>query len=144
MRGGNWKDKAIKGLAWASFVLAIASGAAITATFIGGWVSGAVGFLPNWVAIVLLVAGVIAIAVDLFVDGVPNKLAVSTSIVMPSVAAAVDGKLAASVTDLSHSMLSRVEANFGPWLGQTSALGLAAAMVVASMLIARRTVQQGR
>lgn len=142
MRGGNWKDKAIKGLAWASFVLAVIAGAALTDTFIGGTVAGGIGWLPNWVAILLLIAGAVAAAVDLFVDGVPNRTAIGIAIALPSVARAVPGRLSDQVTGLSRQMLDHANSGgLGAWVGTTSALGLAVAVAAAAWIIARRTVR---
>lgn len=143
MRGGG-KEKGIKVLAWISYGLAVVGGAAIAATFLGGWASGIVGILPGWVAIVLFTGAVAAMAVDLFVDGIPNQVALYTAIALPSLARSVPGKLSDTVTDLSRQALSQVNDTLGVWLGTTSALGLAVSAVVVSLLMARRVVQKGR
>lgn len=143
MRGGFGREKGIQALAWISYGLAVAGGAAIAGTFLGGWISGLIGFLPGWVATVAFVAGFIAMAVDLFVDGIPNRLAIWMGILLPSIARAVPGKLSDTVTHLSGALLSQINASLGVWLGVSSSLGMAAAAVVASLLVARRVVTKG-
>jgi hypothetical protein len=143
MRGGN-KEKGIKILAWISFGLAVIGGAALSATFVGGIVANVMGILPGWVSIVLFAAGFVAMAVDLFVDGIPNQVALYTAIVLPSLARSVPGRLSGTVTDLSRQALAQTNDALGVWLGTSSALGLAAAAVVVSLLMARRVVQKGR
>ncbi len=143
MRGGN-KEKGIKALAWISYGLAVIGGAALAATFVGGMVANVVGFFPNWVAIVLFAGAFVAMAVDLFVDGIPNQVALYTAIVLPSLARSVPGKMSGTVTDMSRQALDQANAALGVWLGTSSALGLAAVAVVVSLLMARRVVAKGR
>ncbi len=143
MRGGN-KEKGIKALAWISYGLAVIGGAALAATFVGGMVANVVGFFPAWVAIVLFAAGFAAMAVDLFVDGIPNQVALYTAIALPSLARSVPGKLSGTVTDMSRQALAQVNDGLGAWLGTSSALGVALASVVVSLLMARRVVAKGR
>jgi hypothetical protein len=142
MRGFG-REKGIQALAWISYGLAVVGGAAISATFLGGWISGIIGIFPGWLAIVMFVGGFIAMAVDLFVDGTPNRLAIWTGILLPSVARAVPGKLSDTVTQVSGQALAQVNQSLGVWVGTSSSLGLAAAAVVASLLVARRVVAKG-
>lgn len=144
MRGGGFaREKGILALAWISYGLAVAGGAAITATFAGSIIAGFVGFFPDWVAIVGFLAGFVVMVIDLIVDGTPNRAAVGIAIVLPSVARAVPGKLSETVTNLSNAILAQINEALGVWLGTTSALGIAAAAVVASLLVARRVVAKG-
>ena len=142
--GGFNKEKGIKALAWISYGLAVVGGAALAATFLGGWISGLVGIFPNWVAIVAFVGAFVAMAVDLFVDGIPNQMALYTAIALPSLARAVDGRLSDTVTQVSGPALAQVNNSLGVWLGTSSALAVAAVAVVASLLVARRVVAKGR
>jgi hypothetical protein len=142
--GGFNKEKGIKALAWISYGLAVVGGAALAATFLGGWISGLVGIFPNWVAIVAFVGAFVAMAVDLFVDGIPNQMALYTAIALPSLARAVDGRLSDTVTQVSGQALAQVNNSLGVWLGTSSALAVAAVAVVASLLVARRVVAKGR
>jgi hypothetical protein len=146
MRGGGFDFLRGRGtliLAWISYGLAVAGGASVAATFVGGLISGFVGLFPGWVAIVVFLAGFVAMVIDLLVDGVPNRLAIWMGIVLPSLARAVPGKLSQTVTDLSGQLLGQINQWLGVWLGTTSSLGVAAAAVVASLLVARRVVAKG-
>lgn len=144
MRGGVGKEKGRKALAWISYGLAVVGGAALAATFVGGLIAGFIGFFPGWVAIVVFTGGFVAMAIDLFIDGEPNQVALYTAMLLPSVARAVPGRLSATVTDLSHQALAQVNATLGAWLGTSSALGLAIACVVVALLMARRVVTKSR
>lgn len=142
--GGINKQKGIKALAWISFILAVTGGAAVAGTFLGDWVSGLIGFFPGWIGVVILAGAFTAMAIDLFVDGIPNQVALYTAMALPSVARAVPGKLGDTVTDLSRQLLSSVNGALGVWLGTSSAIGLAITCVVVSLLMARRVIAKGR
>jgi hypothetical protein len=144
MRGGGNKEKGIKALAWISYGFAVVGGAAVASTFVGDWISGFVGIFPGWVAIVAFVGAFVAMAIDLFVDGIPNQAALYSAIALPSLARAVPGKLSTTVTDLSTKALTQVNSSLGAWLGTSSALGVAVAAVVVSLLMARRVIAKGR
>jgi hypothetical protein len=141
--GGSNKEKGIKVLAWISFGAAVVGGAAIASTFVGDLIVSVVGFFPGWVAIAALLAGAVAMAVDLFVDSEPNRVALYTAMALPSVARAVPGALSNTVTNLSNQALSHVNAALGVWLGTSSAIGVALACVVVSLLVARRVIAKG-
>lgn len=140
-RGGDWKNKATKGLAWFAFVLAVAAGSALTGTFAGDWVSGIVGFLPNWITVPLLIGGFLWVLGDLFADGIPNKPALYLAMLLPSWSLGLSGRLADQVQGWSGQVLDRIDSSLGTWVGTGSVLVLAASVVVASLVIARRTVQ---
>ncbi len=139
-RGGDWKNKTNKGLAWFAFALAVAAGSALTGTFVGSWISGIVGFLPNWVTVPMMFGAFLWMAGDLFADGIPNKPALYISMVLPSMAVGMSGKLADSVQSWARQVLDRIDGSLGEWVGTGSVLTLAATVVVASLVIARRTV----
>lgn len=146
MRGGGFggtREKGITALAWISYALAVAGGAAAAATFVGGFVAGVVRFFPGWVAVAAFGAGFIAMAVDLFVDGTPNRLAIWMGILLPSVARAVPGRLGQTVTAVSNQVLAQINHVLGEWLGATSAFGVAVFAVAAALLVARRVVHKG-
>lgn len=139
MRGAN-REKGIRALAWISYVFAVVGGAAITDTGVGHTITAVVAWLPAWAATLACVGGAVAMAVDLLVDGIPNRLAVWLGILLPSVAAAVPGKLSTTVVDLSGKMLTAVSGGMRTWLGTSSALGLALGAVAISLLVARRVI----
>lgn len=143
MRGGGSKEKGRKALAWISFGFAVIGGAAIVATFIGGFIAGLVGIFPSWVAIAAFVGAIVAMVIDLFVDGEPNTIALYTAMVVPSLARAVPGQLSDTVTQASGSALDQVNQTLGMWLGTSSAIGIAVACVIVSLLMGRRVVARG-
>lgn len=140
-RGGDWRGKANKGLAWFAFALAVAAGSALTGTFVGDWVSGIVGFLPTWITVPALIGGFLWMAIDLFADGIPNKPALYLAMVLPSWSIGLSGQLAVQVRSWSGQVLDRIDSSLGQYVGTGSTLVLAASVVVASLVIARRTVQ---
>lgn len=139
-------QKAEKGmlvLAWISFVLAVAGGAAVATTFAGGFVSGIVGFFPGWAATLTFIAAFAIMARDLLIDGIPNRPAVTTGLLLPSLARAVPGGLGHKVTFYSGQVLGQVKAHLGSFLGTTSALGVAAVLVAVALILAQRSVPKG-
>lgn len=147
MRGGGGfnflRGRGTLVLAWISWGLALGGGSAIASTFIGRLIGGFVGIFPGWVAVLLFTLGAVGMFIDLLVDGVPNRLAIWMAIVLPSVARAVPGKLSATFTNLSSSLLSAINQWLGEWVGTTATLGVAVATVGVALLIARRVVAKG-
>src|SRR5688500_17943266 len=92
-KGGNWKGTATKILAWGSFALGIAASPLLAGTFVGGAIDNVITFGPGWAAPVLLLLLVVGVGVDLFVDGVPNRVALYCAMAWCSVARSVDGRL---------------------------------------------------
>lgn len=141
---GNVRQKGVLALAWISYALAVVGGAFLTATFVGSWIVGLVGWFPGWVAAVAFAGALIAMVVDLWVDGEPNRLALWMAMVIPSLAMAVPGRLGESVRDVSDEIRSAVTSGMTEWLGTSSVYAIAFASVVVAMLIARRVVTKGR
>lgn len=143
MRGGFINGRGVLILAWISFAFAVAGGAALAGTFVGGIVSGVVRFFPGWVSVVAFGLGVVGLVIDLANDGIPNRLAIWMGILLPSFARAVPGKLSGVVTQFSHQLLGYINQSMGEWVGTTSTIGVAVAAVGISLLVARRVVNKG-
>lgn len=141
--GGFNKEKGVKALAWISFVLAAVGGAALASTFLGTWTAAFLNIFPAWVAVLVLAAGVVGMAIDLFVDGIPNQMALYTAIALPTLARSTPGRLGNTVTDLSSRLLDSLQGALGTWLGTSSAMGMACVSVAVSLLMARRVVRKG-
>jgi hypothetical protein len=139
-RGGNIKTNVNKGAAWTAQILAISAGAALLTTFVGQWAAVGFGILPGWVKLVILVGAVLWALGDWFKDGVPNKQALYIGVAAPALAAGLDGKLAGNVRSGSERLLNYVDGALGAWVGTSSAIGLAAVLLVAAFVIARHTV----
>jgi hypothetical protein len=142
--GGLNKEKGIRALAWVSFGLAVVAGAALTDTFVGGWISAVFAFAPGWLATVTFVGVAVMTAVDLVVDGIPNQIALYAAMSLPSMAMGLPGRLAGTVTDLSQKAAAQTNDALGQWLGGTSSYVLAGACAVAALLVARRVIAKGR
>lgn len=143
MRGGFIRGRGILILAWISMIFAVAGGAALAATFVGGIISGIVGIFPGWIAVVAFALGVVALVIDLANDGTPNRLAIWMGILLPSIARAVPGKLSATVTQFSRQLLDYINQSLGEWVGTTSTIGVAIAAVGISLLVGRRVIAKG-
>ncbi len=136
----NAKALAVKVLAWVSFALGIAAAPLLAGTFVGGIVDNLLGFFPAWVALTALVGLVVMTAVDLFSDGVPNRVALYCAMGSVSVARSVDGRLGDNVELWANTVLTQVRGPLGEWLGTSSALALAMAAGLAAWLVSRRTM----
>jgi hypothetical protein len=143
MAGGN-KEKGRKILAWISFGFALVAGTASAATFLGTWTRGLLGAFPTWVPALLLVAAVVAMAIDIFNDGEPNQMAVYCALALPSLARSASGQLSSNVTSLSAQLTGTVNGGLSAWLGVTSELAVAAICATISLLMARRVIRKGR
>jgi hypothetical protein len=141
--GGFNKEKGIKALAWISYGLAVISGAALVTTFLGGWITGFVGLFPGWVAAIATAALVVGMGIDLFIDGIPNQVALYSAMLIPSLARAVPGKLGDTVGNLSAQLRDSVNGSLSTWLGVSSSLGVAIGCAVIALLMARRVIQKG-
>lgn len=136
-------EKGILTLAWISQILAVAGGVGVAATFLGDWISGLIGFFPDWLGPLLLFAAVVAWILDLLVDGIPNRLAIWCALLIPTLARSVNGTLGQRVTEISGRLADTINAELGAWLGTTSVLSIALAASLAALLVARRVISKG-
>lgn len=127
-------------LAWLSFVAACICGAALASTFLGGWISGLAG-IWSWVGLAMLVVAVAVVVADILADFEPNRRAVYTVMVVPSLAAGVGGRFSQTVGGAFGQLLGQVGAEIGSWLGEGSAWGVAVATGLAAAIFARRHVK---
>lgn len=139
-KGGNVKAQATKVAAWIAYVTAVAAGALLAGTFIGGLIDNLVTVGPAWLPVVALIVLFVSTAVDLGVDGVPNRVALYCTMAMPSVARSVNGKLGNNVEHWANQVLDQIRGPLSAWLGTSSALALALAAGLAAWLVARRTM----
>lgn len=139
------RDKGIQTLAWSSFGFAVVGGAAASGTFVGDSVRTMLDLLPwQWVPVVGLVGLAGTTAVDLFMDNTPNRPALYSMIVLPSVATATPGKLGDVLTNGANTAMGWVDDSLTEWLGTQSSVGIAITCVVASLILARRVVKGSR
>lgn len=143
MAGSSYREKGRKYLAWASFGLALVAGTAIAATFLGGWISGLLGIFPWWIAAAAVLANVVLIGRDLFMDGEPNFIALYMAMGLPSLALAAGGKFSAAVGNLADKILTQANKVVGEWFGvhgAVPAIAVAAVCVLVSLLLGQRMV----
>ena len=136
-------------LAWISFAFAIIGGAALQATFVGAGVEWSFLALPAWIGILALAGGLVAAAVDILVDGIPNRLAVAVAILIPSVAAGVHGEhgstsgMAAAVKSTTSTVFGASTGQIAGMLGTRSAISIAIVACAVALLVSRRVMKKG-
>lgn len=126
---------------WVSLALGIIGGAYAAEAWPGDLISFLVGIIP-WAPFpnVLLVLGFIGWLYDIGNDLTPNQVAVTYSIVGPSIAVAADGKLATRISEWSNALQSGVGGHISEWVGNLGASGLAIVCCGAAWIIAKRTL----
>ncbi len=137
------REKGVKALAWANMAVAVLGGALAVDTWIGELIARILSATPwPWLPPVLLFAAVVGIGLDLFLDGVPNQVAIGGALLAPSLAGATPGRLGSTITEWSGAFLDWMSAPLQQWVGTGSSTGLAMACIVASALMARRVVRK--
>lgn len=140
------KDRSVTILGWMSLLIAGTGGAFAAPTWIGATIRWIVG-LPPWpdTANVLLFIGLLAVVLDILVDGTPNHPAVIAFILAPSIGvAAADGKLAAWVQARGDQLEGSVGGTIADWLGDVSTSALALVCIATALILARRTLSKQR
>lgn len=141
--------KSIKGLAWASFVIAVADGVLLAGTFISDWIHTGLGFISEpWrtiITVILVIFGLVAAFLDCWLDLEPNQLAIWCALLLPSIARGLSGGIADWTRDASQTVLHAID----QWLFKAAPAGLgstwlAIAIAVAAVLMAHRVVKKTR
>lgn len=140
-KGAGAKAMATKVLAWVAFVFGgLAASPLIAATFVGGIVDNVLSVLPNWVPPLALFVLVVFVVVDLYADGIPNRLALYAAMLTISVGRSVDGKLGDTTEKNANLLRKAVQPDLQDWLGTSSIIALALALAIGGWLISRRTM----
>ena len=138
------QQKGITGLAWASFIIAVVGGTLIPETFLGRILQGFLQLWPwKWIPPVLLAAAVVALAIDIFIDLVPNTAAVWSALTLPSIAASVTGRLGDEVSHWCGELLDAIDGWLHEWITDSST-GLAIACCAAALIMARRVMKKSK
>lgn len=137
------RRKGMTALAWASFGVAIVGGNLAAGMWLGTGIETVLEALPwEWLPSLLLLVGVVAVAIDLFIDGTPNQVAIAAAILIPSVATAAKGKLGDKIGEWTGALTDWISNSLVEWVGTNSAVGLAIACIVCSILMARRVIKK--
>jgi hypothetical protein len=144
MAGGLIKGKGIIGLAWVSYTLAVVGGCAITASFLGDWISAIVGIFWDWFAPVAFILGLLWMLIDLVMDGTPNRPAIWLAILLPSVARSVNGLVGQKVNEWADQLNAWMSQKLGEYVGAGSLTMIAFVATGAALIIARRVVQRSK
>jgi hypothetical protein len=138
------QQKGIKGLAWCSFVIAVVGGTLGAETFLGRIVQGFLQLWPwKWIPPVLLAGAIVALAVDIFIDLLPNSAAIWSALLLPSIAASVSGKLGDKVSEGCRWLLDQIDGWLQEWITDSST-GLAIACIAAALIMARRVMKKSK
>jgi hypothetical protein len=136
------RDKVGLCLAWISEGFAVVAGTLATDTPVGHTIQQILHLFPwAWVPVLTLIGAVVATAVDLFMDGVPNRVAVFTTLAIPSIAAASPGSFGATISRWCGDLLGWVNDRLVGMLGTNSAIGLTLACALVAVLLSRRVVK---
>lgn len=94
----NVRNKVKSGMADTSFFLGLGGGILASLSVIGGWIQGAVSWMPWWGPIALWTIAVLVCLGDWSWDSIPNRPAVYTAIIWPSLLiASLTGKAGAKL-----------------------------------------------
>ena len=91
----------------------------------------------------LLAAAVVGLAIDLFIDLVPNQVAIWSALTIPSIAASVPRRLGDEVSHWCGELLDLIDGWLHEWIADSST-GLAVACIAAALIMARRVVRKSK
>lgn len=138
------RSKGVKALAWTSLAAAVVGGPLVAGMFIGDAVNAVLRAIPwNWIPPVLLGVLVILLARDMVVDWEPNRQAIYSLLLMPSVARATPGDLGDRVGEWTGAALDLVAEPLRQYLGTASPIALALFVGLAALLLAQRSIKSG-
>ncbi|MFI5833235.1 hypothetical protein ACIA5A_06110 [Micromonospora sp. NPDC051300] len=136
------RPKGIKVLAWASTAAALVGGPLVAGMFIGDTIDTVLSAIPwGWVPPVALGVLVVLLVRDLVVDWEPNRQAIWSLLLMPSVARACAGKLGDRIGEWTHAALDLIAGPLREWLGTASPIALALFVGATAVLLAQRSIK---
>jgi hypothetical protein len=139
----NVQTKAIKALSFMAFACAIAGGAGLPDTMIGGWISSIVGVIPALGVFFILCALVAWMIQDLLHDMEPNIPAIWAGILLPTVAAAITSKIGDWIEHASGSVMKFMSHWATPVFGDASQSAFTGAFIIVALVLCRRSVTRG-
>lgn len=133
-------EQAVPYLAWASWLLALASSPLLAGTFVGGFIDNIISVLPSVVPLIAMVWMGVRTIRDIGLDGVPNMEAFWYTLLFCSVARSVGGRFGDRVEGFANTILSYIREPLSAELGTGSALALALCGALAAFIVAERTM----
>lgn len=132
-------------LAWASFLFALTGGALLPGTPVGEGLSDFVKSVTwTWLPVAALVVGVAGAAIDIIRDLIPDRIAVYTAALAPTVAGAIDGELADKVVGFGEWAVGHIGGPLERWTGLVEPAHVAIVALLLAWTIARRVVKDGK
>lgn len=136
------RSKGVKALAWTSLAAAIVGGPLVAGMFIGDAVNGVLRAIPwNWIPPVLLGVLFLLLVRDMILDWEPNRQAIYSLLLMPSVARATPGKLGDRIGEWTGAALDLIADPLREYLGTASPIALALFVGLAALLLAQRSIK---
>ncbi|MFG1776594.1 hypothetical protein ACGFIG_09215 [Micromonospora sp. NPDC049048] len=136
------RSKGVKALAWVSLGAALVGGPLVAGMFIGDAIDTVLSAIPwNWIPPVILGVLLVMLIRDFVVDWEPNRQAIWSLLLMPSVARATFGKLGDRIGDWTGAALDLVADPLREWLGTGSPIALAVFVGTTAILLAQRSIK---
>ncbi|WFE45287.1 hypothetical protein [Verrucosispora sp. WMMD1129] len=136
------QPKGVKALAWVSFGAAIIAGPLVAGMFVGDVIDTILEAIPgDWLPPVMLFLLAVLFIRDLVVDWEPNRLAIWSLLLAPSVARATNGDLGDWVEEATGTALNAVATPLQDALGTGAPIAMALAVGGAAILLAQRSIK---
>ncbi|MGW1057643.1 hypothetical protein [Micromonospora rubida] len=136
------RSKGVKALAWSSMGVALVGGPLVAGMFVGDVIDTVLSAIPwNWIPPVVLGILVVLLVRDMIVDWEPNRQAIWSLLLMPSVARATPGDLGDRIGDWTGAALDLVAGPLRDELGTASPIALALFAGATAILLAQRSIK---
>ncbi|MFG1846799.1 hypothetical protein [Micromonospora carbonacea] len=136
------RPKGVKALAWTSFGTAFVGGPLVAGMFVGDAINTVLEAIPwGWIPPAVLFLLAVIFVRDLVVDWEPNRQAIWSLLLAPSVARAVPGELGDRIDEWTSAALNVISGPLREWLGTGSPIALAVAVGGAAILLAQRSIK---
>ncbi len=140
---GKVRSVMVPAMAWASFGFSVLGGALAPGMWLGDAFSSVIGVL-GWLTPLAFIV-LLAFAVrDFGMDGEPNKLAVYSAMLLPSLAAATPGAIGVWIAQRCQDLVGWASAPLTEALGSGSATVLTLSLLAVSVIFAQRAVKGGK
>ncbi|TBL44226.1 hypothetical protein EYA84_01940 [Verrucosispora sp. SN26_14.1] len=136
------RSKGVKVLAWTSMGTALVGGPLVAGMFLGDAIDTVLEAIPwGWIPPVVLGVLVVLLLRDMLLDWEPNRMAIWSLLLIPSVARATPGRLGDRIDEWTGAALELVAEPLRVWLGTSSPIALALFVGATAILLAQRSVK---